>query len=281
MVIVGETYTIQVRALSAAGLWSAWASVDTTITLLPPANVTLTCSTYDDVNGTWSITVTGATPEVGVTEEIDTVSVERQVDGAGEWFPVAEPIDPDGTVIDPLPSTSGSNSYRAVVTGVNGSHLIMAPITCSPQDCDWVRINFGPRLTSVVRCNGAPDVSAETTRERATAHYLGRHWPALLVGDAYTQTISFKGTLHFDPDCDDCTPRTGATSTSAEWEAMSLAADAIMFRDHAGRRVLGSLGELQISTHHPGVAELSLSLTVIDPTLELTLTGFPDLSEGS
>ena len=278
--VVGSTYTVQVRALSAAGLWSAWASTDTLMSLLPPADVTLTCSIYDDVNGTWSISVVGDAPEVGVTEEIESVSVERQVDGAGEWLPVAEPIDPDGTVVDPLPSTSGANSYRAVVLGVNGAYSIMDPITCSPQDCDWVRVNYGSRLTEVVRCDGAPEVGAETTRERATAHYLGRSWPALLVGDQLNQTITFKGTLHFDPDCDDCTPRAGATSTAAEWEAMSLAADVIMFRDNAGRRVLASLGAVQVSTSRPGIADLSLTMTVIDASLERVLTGFPDLSEG-
>lgn len=278
--IVGATYTVQVRALSASGLWSAWVSADTLMSLLPPADVTLTCSIYDDVNGTWSISVVGDAPEVGVTEEIESVSVERQVDGAGEWLPVAEPIDPDGTVIDPLPSTSGANSYRAVVLGVNGANAIMDPITCTPQDCDWVRINFGSRLTEVVRCNGDPEIGAETTRERATAHYLGRSWPALLVGDQLNQTITFKGTIHFDPDCDDCTPRAGATSTAAEWEAMSLEADVIMFRDNAGRRVLGSLGAVQVSTSRPGIAELSLTLSVIDASLERVLTGFPDLSGG-
>lgn len=278
--VAGSTYTVRVRAKSAAGLWSEWASTDTLMSLLPPADVTLTCVLYDDVNGTMSISVVGDAPEVGVTEEIESVSVERQVDGAGEWLPVAEPIDPDGTVVDPLPSTSGCNSYRAVVLGVNGANAIMDPITCCPQDCDWVRVNFGSRLASVVRCNGAPEVGAETTRERATAHYLGRSWPALLVGDQLNQTITFKGTLHFDPDCDDCTPRAGATSTAAEWEAMSLEATVIMFRDNAGRRVLASLGAVQVSTSRPGIADLSLTMTVVDASLERVLTGFPDLSEG-
>jgi len=277
--IAGETYTVGVRAQSAAGLWSSWATFDTEIILLPPAAVTLTCM-YDPVSGSMSIEATSEDPEVGVTEAIESVSVMRQVNGVGDWLPVAEPLDGgDGVVIDPLPATSVPNGYHAIVTGINGANIVSDEITCNPQDCEWVRVNFGPNLTTVVRCNGAPEVSADTSRLRAAVHYLGRQWPSLLVGDPITQKISFKGVLHFDPDCDDCTPRDGATSTAWEWENMSQIADAIMFRDHEGRRVVGALESVQVSVTRPGIADLSLSLTTLDPDLERVLTGFPDFSD--
>ena len=275
--IAGESYTVSVRARSAAGLWSSFATFETQIILLPPADVALSC-TYDVVSGTMSIAIVGDAPEVGVTEAVDSVSVERRVGGVGSWLPVADPIVPDGVVIDPLPATSGINEYRAVVTGVNGAHTITGTITCNPQDCEWIRVNYGSRLTAVVKCNGAPEVSADTSRLRSAVHYLGRQWPSLLVGDQLTQKISFKGVLHFDPDCDDCLARGVPTSTATDWETMSLEADVVMFRDHEGRRVLGALESVQVATTFPGIAELSFSLTVLDADLERTLTGFPDFS---
>src|SRR5262249_51262444 len=83
----GATYTVQVFVTSAAGLTSAVGQPTLTGTYLPPADVAVAAS-YDADSGSMVLTVTGDGAVDGVTVAINTVTVQRQING-GPWVTLA------------------------------------------------------------------------------------------------------------------------------------------------------------------------------------------------
>jgi hypothetical protein len=107
----GGSYTFRARTQDSSGLWGAWDEVPFTVTYAVPEVPTLTLAWDESVEGVY-VTITNPPTTVG---KVDAVSnqVWRSIDG-GVWHLVAEGVELDATVLDPIPSIPGSNAYRVV-----------------------------------------------------------------------------------------------------------------------------------------------------------------------
>lgn len=262
------TYVVKVRVKSGAGLWGDWSSVTTTLDLLPPAATDLVAE-YQPATGTVVLSLAPQAPVAGVTLPVDSVTVERRVDG-GEWVTLYVGLWIPNDVIDPLPSTTRLTEYR--VTSVSSSPsfyvnpvvpvLPPEPMAAGP-DAQWVFLNYGDAFQKVLRFRSEPEVDVTTGRRKNTQAFLGRRKPVLLLGENRSREVSVKGTLVFD--------QIGGRedlflwdSPPTDWEEAGQEAEVVCFRDFHGRRVFGSLSEVTAGAEFPGKGNLGFNVTEID-----------------
>lgn len=163
----------------------------------------------------------------------------------------------DQTLSDPLlitdtvPNVAAPNKYRVITyapsgTATIGSEITVAPVDENGQPCGWVFLSYGRGFRNIVRLGGDIQFSVTSQRQRSTAHYLGRQRPLLGVGQATDLVVQASGVLMWpEEDCpgEPC----DYDSSAAEWEAASLDAGIVCYRDYTGRRVFGALSEVVVS----------------------------------
>jgi hypothetical protein len=256
----GATYTVEVQVQSTVGMWSAVVTDTTTVSLLPPANVTIVAM-YDPCSGSVVLDMAADAPVGGVTVAVDTVIVERRVPG-GEWVRIAQDLEMPLTIIDPIPATVGTNEYRATATSASPSYAVMTPVavTATNDDEHWAFVSYGPGFTSTLRLRSALSTSATSGRARSVEAFAGRRLPTLLIGEQRTRVVSVAGTAWFDGRCGD--PGECAYDSSRdEWEEASWEAGVVCYRDWTGRRLFGMLGDMATADLSPGIATVGFSVT--------------------
>jgi hypothetical protein len=256
----GETYGVRVYVTSASGLKSIDAGTDLqefTVTYLPPANVTLTAS-YDSDLGQMVITIIGSVAEGGSTEPIDTVDLQRQIDG-GEWVTWATGIVLSvgslvAILVDTMPTVHGVNKYRAIVRSAVPSSALSAEVEVTTSEPRWGFLssfqgNFADTLRMRARLTGR----SVTGRSKAVYGFAGRDKPVELSGEETSKSYAVAATLY------------GTSSTPAEVEAMGETTGIVLWRDYTGRRMFASISPVTVDYNTDSVLfPVSFTLTRVD-----------------
>lgn len=260
----GETYTARIRA-RANTIWSDWDEVSFTVDLLPPAEATIT-PTFDPESGTMILDLHAGEPEPGVSNDIDTVAVQRRIDG-GPWVTLFEGVSfddgSDMTVLDTLPSLKAVHEYRLVVTSISPSTAVTDPVqieTFGFRSTIWGFLSYGEGFTTILRGAGNPDLSDQPDRARGAMAAAGRRFPILLVGDQRTRTRSVSLLAFWDMP-----GGPGPSSTDHEWIEAGLEAGIVCWRDWRGDRIFGRLDGMQVTPQIGDTsAEVSFSVEMTD-----------------
>ena len=94
---------------------------------------------------------------------------------------------------------------------------------------------------------------------------MGRRLPSLLVGESVDRVVTVGGSAFYDERCgfrDACE----YDSPRDDWETAAWDAEVVCYRDHTGRRMFGSLGDVATDDVFPGVAGVGFSVTASDYT---------------
>jgi len=241
----GETYGVRVYVTSATGLQSIDAATERqefTVTFLPPADVTLSLN-YEADFGRMIITATGSSPAFGVTEAIDTVDFQRQVNG-GEWVTWATGIVlAVGTLVailvDTAPTVNGTNNYRAIIRSALPSSALSAEVASVTAEQRWGFLSTGPSFEELVRVRARLGSRAAVGRDKSTYHFAGRPKPVELSGEETRMALSVLGTL-YPPS------RGGMSSEPQALEDLSLTTGPVLWRDYTGRRIFASLSGVNV-----------------------------------
>lgn len=239
----GGNYRIGVYVTSASGL----VSLDTTsgfqtftVVFLPPAATTVV-PVYDALSGTMVVTVTGAAPVVGVTEAIDHVDLQRQVNG-GSWVTFAPGVILSSVggvltavVIDTAPVTFGHNTYRALAVSALPSSALSAPVEADTQESQWCFLSSGDGFSQIMRMRALVSIPVSVGRNKTTQHFAGRKKPVELSGEAVDFKLNVSASLY------------GLSSRPDELEEMAVTETIILWRDFEGHRIYGSISNVQIN----------------------------------
>lgn len=237
-VLDGGTYAVVVEVTSAAGLVSIQAGMEFqifTVAYLPPAAVTLQ-ALYDADQGQMVITVLAEGEEVGVTEPIDTIDLQRQIDG-GDWVTWLKGLvlpQLVAAVVDVSPTINGSNKYRAIAHSALPSSGMSPEIEVVTAEDRWGFLSVGISFSQVVKMRAELDQRLNIRRDKETFHFAGRQKPVELAGEHTDFKIAVSAKLY------------GASSTQAEVEALALTAGPVLWRDYTGRRIFASLSDVTI-----------------------------------
>jgi hypothetical protein len=248
------TYKVQVYVTSAAGLTSLVAQQTFTVTYLPPAAVHVD-ATYDSGSGCMVLVITGDDPVGGSTVDIDTVSVQRSING-GPWVTLASGlmlVDDATTVLDTTPTIWGTNTYRAVALSSLPSSATSAEEVVPTAESRWCYLSAGPGFATIVRMLPLPTGQGQPSRDRALYHFADRQLPVMLQGQAIDMVVTAGATL--SPD----------SSTRDEVEAMGTVTGPALWRDLTGRRVYGAVS-VSTGRSNKRYPDVSLTITQIDHT---------------
>jgi hypothetical protein len=253
----GASYTVKVSATSAAGLTSALDTQAFTVTYLPPAAVVVTAA-YDELSGSMVVTLVGDAPTGGVTVAIDTVTLQRSING-GDWVTVTAGIVLSGSpltaiVLDLMPTINGSNSYRALVFSATPSSGISSEVVNQTAEKAWSFLSAGPGFARIVRMRAAPKFAGEASRVRALRRFADREKPVQFEGTGVNLAVGVEGTLRDD------------SSTVEEYEAIASVPGIVLWREPTGRRIFASLAKVRTARTSHIWAEVSFDLTEIDYT---------------
>lgn len=178
---------------------------------------------------------------------VDTVSIERRIgtDTNAEWVRIADHIDPQLTLTDPIPLL-GHNTYRAISHSADGAASIGPEfeIEWPWRDSGLGYVNTGTGWALQARAwstdvGRAPEIDAVVERWSGVTGYGD---PIYGAGELETVTVS--GELQATLGC----------STAEEWLDVLRAREPVCYRDTQGRRIFGmlSISALdQSRTQHP------------------------------
>lgn len=241
-VLDGLDYAVRVYVTSAAGLESVDAGTELqefSVSYLPPAQVTLAL-VYDDDNGQMVITIEAEAAVPTVTEDIDTIDIQRSING-GAWVTWLRGLEvPPGqtifAVIDVAPTIHGNNNYRAVIHSALPSSDVSAEVDLDTAETRWGFLNAGVGLTERVRMRAELDSRATTGRSKQTHQFAGRTKPVELSGEHTSLAMQVTATLY------------GPSSTRDELEEIGRTTGPVLFRDYSGRRVFASISDVNTDT---------------------------------
>lgn len=252
------SYMVRVQATSGLGITSDSVTHDFTMNFAPPAAVSIDADYWSE-SGSVSLLLTAAVAGAGESE-VDKVTLQRSIDG-GEWVTFAEDVELDSsastTVVDPMPTTMGTNAYRALVVAVNTAKGITGTVDVVTDERDRCFVSDGPDsgFSNVLTLVWNPSFSVTTSRAKALHHFAGRQKPVEMAGSALTRTIAVSGVL-WTRDTDN--------STKAEFEAMGQTPGIVLWRDATGRRMFASIDSVQIDDSDPRHSGVSFTLTEVD-----------------
>jgi hypothetical protein len=247
------TYTVVVYVTSAVGLESLIEDQTFTTDFLPPATSYISAA-YDSLSGTIVLSVSADGPTGGVTVAVTSMDIQRQIDG-GEWINIVTGYTFDGsafTIIDTKPTIAGSNNYRVLAHSAVPTSGYSAEDEEVVAEEDWSFLSTGTGFQDIVRMKAAPTFSSSAVRERVLYHFAGRVWPVQFIGEAQNLQLSISGTL------------TDNSSTPEEFEAMAYSDAIVLWRDPSGRRVFGSMGQVQTSRTSHILSTVSFDVTEVD-----------------
>lgn len=239
-VLDGLDYAVRVYVTSSAGLESIDSGTelqDFSVSYLPPAQVTLS-PVYDSENGRMVITIEAEAPEGGVTEDIDTIDIQRSVDG-GEWVTWLRGLTvPPGqtifAVIDVAPTINGSNKYRAAIHSALPSSDFSPEVEALTSESRWGFLSTGTNFTEWVRMRAELDSRETVARSKATYHFAGREKPVELSGEHVDTRLTVTALLY------------GPSSSAQELRALAKTPNVVLWRDYSGRRIFASLSNVNM-----------------------------------
>ena len=264
-----QSYTFRVRARSADGVWSDWASTVLLVDLPDPPTVTLV-GDYDPCGGAVTLGMLIGPDGPGIVPLVS-VTIQRRVLPSDVWVTLITGLDGSATWFDPLPATNGVTQYRAISYSDVPSTVI-GPIhevrgtDGDPGGGNWVWINYGPGFGTSRRFQGDPKVSTSSARTQEAVTFLGRTRPVLLAGISTSLRISASGVVRWSAECPDRHGDCGFDSHALEWEATGLEATLVAYRDWTGRRIFGMSEGVQVTERSPGLSEVSVGVTEVDYT---------------
>ncbi|ACV09958.1 hypothetical protein [Jonesia denitrificans] len=173
----------------------------------------------------------GYTPS---TVPAEFLTLQRSIDGS-PWVTLAEDIQLDGAVTDPIPALAGTNTYRAVSKTVLPTSANGPNVDYQINEPKWHYINTGPHMSEVYRVYGNPNLSRQHSRNRATIHMAGRANPITITGENRSSTYTL--TAQLTPD---------ATPPN-QWENLEWTPDPICYRDPSGQRILGTVNGTELT----------------------------------
>jgi hypothetical protein len=260
----GQTYGVRVYVTSAVNLQSIASGTELEefiVTYLPPADVALGI-TYEADYGRMVLVLTGSAPVVGVTEAIDTVDLQRQING-GDWvtwvtgvvLSVGTSI---ATLVDTTPTINGSNNYRAIIRSAVPSSALSAEVEVITVEKQWGFLSANSSFSDVVRMRARLSNRATVSRNRSQYHFAGRPKPVELAGEEISLDLAVVASL-YPPS------RGGQSSEPEEVEAIALTSGIVLWRDFTGRRIFASLGPIGVDYDTDSVLyPVTFNLTEID-----------------
>lgn len=162
------------------------------------------------------------------------VTVERSIDGV-TWEPVVE-TDDIASTIDWEAWSYGDIKYRVTAFSAEGAASVQVGTVEARSGALWLSGGVGYGITARLFDN--PAVTVTSGRQRTTKQYAGRSLPVAYAGEAIARVIGVSG-LVLD--------RSDEAATVAELEQMAqLPEDMFMFRDPDGRRVYGTIEQIEL-----------------------------------
>lgn len=272
--VTGTSYMVKVRAQSAAGVWSNFASTTTSFVLIPPA-VAIATGIYQPCTGTVLISLEPGTVVPGTSVNAESVTIERRAEGE-DWVILGQGILIPTDFLDGLPMTHGLNEYRitalssAPSTAVGPILQVYGTDGNAEGDPLWVWVSYGDHFEFDLRVHGDVEISEITGRNKANQHFLGREKPVALVGQNTMRSVNVTGALFYDRRCpppdnenDACT----YDSPPAGWRIAGNESEVVCYRDFTGRRLFGTLSDVTVTDRTwPGKAAVSYSVTQVEYT---------------
>jgi hypothetical protein len=274
-------WTVEVRGAT-GDVWSEWASALLVVTFVPPAPPTV-AGVWDDTQGGVLLSVGPGVPGAAVQGEDgawyavfpaegtsnigfddghpfiadeedeallfdgpqvmvfdedppETVSValERSLDGE-EWEPVAV-TEESVALIDWEAWSFGDVKYRATAFTAEGAAAVVnLTVECRSEHI-W--LSGGAGFGKACRLPYDPSVSISAGRARALKQYAGRSLPVAYSGEAVSRTVAVSGTT---------AQRSDESATVDDLvDVVQSEADTFMFRDPDGRRIYGSVSQMDL-----------------------------------
>ena len=248
-------YKLAVRVRDASGLWSAWADATFTTDFVPPT-VPLVTGVFDPALGAVTLSITNPGADGTTTVAPIKNSVYRSMKG-GPFVLVAENVPLDTTITDPVPSTSGTNTYKVVAWSATPTRAESAPL---PLEClsPWLFVNGGPGNATVARLKGGPAVQLAVGRTKVLHQFVGNTLPVEFAGKARTRAYALSGAV------DGFGVESASWGTWEAWETVADLPAPLVYRDPIGRYEYVSIGDVTID-HEASTkkAKVSATLTVV------------------
>jgi hypothetical protein len=261
----GQTYGLRVYVTSAAGLESIDSGTEReefSVAYLPPASVTISAS-YDALQGSSVISIIGTSSSPGVTVDISSVDLQRQIDNSGVWVTwvtgvILNPSSLVAIVVDTMPTIHGSNKYRAVVRSAVPSSALSSEIELVTAEPQWAFLTTGTSFSQMVRMRARLAGRFGVERDKARYHFAGREDPVELSGEAVDRALSVQADL-YPPS------RGGLSSEPQEVEAIGATTGVVLYRDYTGRRMFSSLSGVGVDYNADSVLyPVSFNVSKID-----------------
>jgi hypothetical protein len=271
--VSGTSYVVTIAVKSSLGIWSTVSSITTAYVLFPPANVT-SSGEYQLCTGTVLLHFAPTAAVVGVTVDIESITLERRTPGS-DWVTLATGLLIPTDFLDTLPATHGVNEYRITAVSATPSRATMPLLVVegadglNEGDPLWAWVSYGDNFEFDLRVHGELDITETTGRVKAQQYFLGRPKPVALVGQNTRRAVSVGGSLFYDQRCavpsavDLCT----YDSPPAAWSEAGITSEVVCYRDFTGRRLFGTLSDISVKdTLWPGMGQVGFSVTEVDFT---------------
>lgn len=169
----------------------------------------------------------------------------------GDWELVAAGLAPDATIIDTTTGIAGDVEYK-VVTHSAAPSSVEGPAQAPLADERWLYVSGGPNFSQICRMYGNIELKSTASRDRALYSFAGRKKPVLFMGEATTLVVDVAGLLDDE------------SSTPAEWERLAQTADVVLVRDPLGRRIYGSMEQVELERLNNGLYSIAFTITEVD-----------------
>lgn len=237
----GLNYAVRVYVTSSDGLVSIDSSTELesfVVAYLPPADVSIFAH-YSEDDGFMLVTLVPSSPEPGVTEEIASIDLQRQING-GEWVTWAKglmipPGQATAVIIDTAPTVNGVNVYRALITSPLPSSAVSAETSVVTSESRWGFLSTGDNFSQVIRMRAQLDRDLVIKREKEIHRFAGRTLPVELAGEHVDIRMNASAVLY------------GQSSSPRELEELGITGQIALWRDGTGRRMYVSIQDVRIS----------------------------------
>ena len=250
-------YTINVRVMNSAGLWSTVASSTFNASFPPPPGPTVTPSWDPD---TGQVTLAYVNPAPGGGQA---AAVSNSIYRSGVLLASGLPL--NSTYTDLLPALNTPVDYKVVAITAGGSPGTTAlTVTTTMSARKWFFLNGGPDFSVLARLREQASVSAAPALDGSLVWYEGRRLPVAYDGQGYTNAIRLQGEVRGllgSPDDPDL------IGTWEPFAALAGNPGRVWYRDVFGRSFLAKASGWSIVHDSQGPeAAITVTLTEVDPT---------------
>jgi hypothetical protein len=169
----------------------------------------------------------------------------------GDWEVVADNVAPDATVIDTTAGIAGDVEYKVVTHSAAPSSVEGEPLATLAEE-RWLYVSTGAAFDQICRMYGNIELKSTATRDRALYNFAGRTKPVLFLGEATGLVVDVAGLLDDE------------SSTPAEWERLAQTGGVVLLRDPLGRRIYGSMEQVELERLNNGLYSIAFTITEVD-----------------